>query len=318
MDASEFETTLNDIETRLDRLKALYEQWFQGIERIEPQIPRKEVDRRIAMLRREQPRNTALRFRFQQLLQRYTMLATYWQRVARQIEEGTYRRDVMRLREKRIAARGRSGRPSAPPRRDSGSTDLSAVYDDEIESALSMFDDAMSISPKAPDTLPSPAPTSDRPVSVPALPRAPSIAARFARPRSSAPPAASKPTSLLAPASASPAPTPNASLPASAPKSALPVTAPSLAPKPPAVSVPAPASSLKPKAVPPPPPAASLAPRSMPAAPPNTSLKPAPNNSTAPRPIPPRPPPRMPSTGAPGQGPSLRPAPPLPKPPAKK
>mgnify|MGYP003388486578 CR=1 FL=1 len=97
MDANEFESSVKDIETRLDRLKALYEQWFQGLERLEPMIPRKEVDRRIAQLRREHPRNTALRFRFQQLLQRYTTLTTYWLRVARQIEEGTYRRDVMRL-----------------------------------------------------------------------------------------------------------------------------------------------------------------------------------------------------------------------------
>lgn len=299
MDANEFEITLGDIETRLDRLKALYEQWFQGIERIEPQIPRKEIDRRIALLRREHPRNTALRFRFQQFLQRYTTLANYWQRVARQIEEGTYRRDVMRLREKRIAARGRSGRPSAPPRSDSPRGKIVDAYDDEIESALSVFDDAMSMSPKAPDTVPSPAPTSDRPVSVPASPRAPSIAARFARPRSSAPPAASI------------APSPQGSL---APPSLAP---PSLAPRP-AVSMPAPAASLKPKAVPPPPPAASLVPRPIPTAPPNTSLKPGALNSTAPRPIPPPPPPRMPSTGAPGAGPSLRPAPPLPKPPVKK
>ncbi|MBK8171741.1 MAG: hypothetical protein IPK60_15525 [Sandaracinaceae bacterium] len=159
MDANEFESSVKDIETRLDRLKALYEQWFQGLERLEPMIPRKEVDRRIAQLRREHPRNTALRFRFQQLLQRYTTLTTYWLRVARQIEEGTYRRDVMRLREKRIAARNRSGRPSAPSMEVPIELDLEGEamasegfagggdLDAEIDGALSIFDEAM----RAPD-----------------------------------------------------------------------------------------------------------------------------------------------------------------------
>ena len=85
MESVEFEALLNDVETRLDRLKALYEQWFQGIERLEPTIARKELDRRMVLLRKEQPRNTALRFRFQTLVQRYTTLQTYCVRVGRQI-----------------------------------------------------------------------------------------------------------------------------------------------------------------------------------------------------------------------------------------
>jgi hypothetical protein len=56
-------------------------------------------------LRRAQPRNTALRFRFNTLYQRYTTLQSYWSRVSRQIEEGTYRRDVMRARKRREEAR---------------------------------------------------------------------------------------------------------------------------------------------------------------------------------------------------------------------
>ena len=35
MEAPEFDATLKDLETRLDRLKALYEMYFQGIERME-------------------------------------------------------------------------------------------------------------------------------------------------------------------------------------------------------------------------------------------------------------------------------------------
>src|SRR6185295_3768169 len=96
MEASAIERELEDLETRIERLRALYEQYFMGIEKLEPQIPRKEVDRRIHLLRKEQIRNTALRFKFQMLIQRYNTLQQYWARITREIENGTYRRDVMR------------------------------------------------------------------------------------------------------------------------------------------------------------------------------------------------------------------------------
>jgi hypothetical protein len=105
MEVSEFERTLDDCEVRLDRLRALYEQYFQGLERLEPLIPKKELHRRVQLLRGNIPRNTRLRFRFQQLVSKYTTYQSYWMRVARQIEEGTYRRDIMKARRKREEAR---------------------------------------------------------------------------------------------------------------------------------------------------------------------------------------------------------------------
>lgn len=98
MDTKEFELALNDLETRVDRLRALYENWFRGYEKTEPQVARKDVERRVYGLRKELPRNTALRFRYHQLYQRYTTLANYWQRTAKQIEEGTYRLQLQRMR----------------------------------------------------------------------------------------------------------------------------------------------------------------------------------------------------------------------------
>lgn len=105
MDPKDFSTELSDLEVKLERLRALYDLHFQGIERLPPTVPRKEVDRKIYMLRKELPRNAATRFRFQQLVQRYTVYTTLWSRTARQIEEGTYRRDLMRARKKREQAR---------------------------------------------------------------------------------------------------------------------------------------------------------------------------------------------------------------------
>ena len=115
MSPKEFEALLSDAGVQLTRLKHLYDQWFQGIERAEPLIPKKQFDRSLAMLRKNQPRNTVLRFKTQQLVQRYTAMQTYWRRVGRQIEEGTYRRDLMKARRRREAARveRKSARPAA-------------------------------------------------------------------------------------------------------------------------------------------------------------------------------------------------------------
>lgn len=96
MDTSEAEKELSELETRIERLRALYEQYFLGLEKLEPLIARKDVDRRIWVLRREQLRNTGLRFKFQMLIQRYNSFQQYWGRILREIENGTYRRDVVR------------------------------------------------------------------------------------------------------------------------------------------------------------------------------------------------------------------------------
>src|SRR5262245_57130106 len=100
MDQRHYETMLPDAELRLRRLRTLYDHWLHGIQRTEPQQQRAEVERMINEMRPQPQRNTALRFRFNQLVQRYTTFNTYWQRIARQIEEGTYKRDVLRARQR--------------------------------------------------------------------------------------------------------------------------------------------------------------------------------------------------------------------------
>jgi hypothetical protein len=113
---AEVEVALEELENRLERLRALYEQYFMGIERIEPAIPRKDVDRRIYVLRREKIRNTAKRFKLQTIISRYNTFQQYWQRICREIEAGTYKRHVIRAERiapgqmLTIAARKRLGR----------------------------------------------------------------------------------------------------------------------------------------------------------------------------------------------------------------
>lgn len=119
MTPDEFDQFLEDLETRLERLRSLYEQYFMGMERIEPTVARKDVDRRFWLLRREKVRNTARRFRLQMLTQRYNTLQQYWQRTCREIENGTYRRHRLKA-ERTIGALDRptgaaASAPTHPP-----------------------------------------------------------------------------------------------------------------------------------------------------------------------------------------------------------
>lgn len=96
MKLQEIEAQISELEDRVDRLRALYDQYFSGIEKLEPLILRKEVDRRLWALRKMQIRNTALRFKLQTIVQRYNTFQQHWARICRDIENGTYRRDVAR------------------------------------------------------------------------------------------------------------------------------------------------------------------------------------------------------------------------------
>jgi hypothetical protein len=97
---TEIETLVSELELAVDRVRSLYEQYFMGIEKLEPTVPRKDVDRRIHLLRKEQIRNTAQRFRFQMIIQRYNTYQTHWQRICREIESGTYKRHLIRAQQR--------------------------------------------------------------------------------------------------------------------------------------------------------------------------------------------------------------------------
>ncbi|KPK14773.1 MAG: hypothetical protein AMJ62_11715 [Myxococcales bacterium SG8_38] len=154
MTPKDFEILLSDAEVQLSRIKHLYEQWFQGIERLEPQIARKQFDRTLHELRKVKPRNTALRFRYNTLIQRYTTLQTYWRRVARQIEEGTYRRDLLRARRRRDAARAE--REAARRRRSSSPVELDPDQDVDVDAIISEASQRL-------DALKAPQPSADAP-----------------------------------------------------------------------------------------------------------------------------------------------------------
>jgi len=181
MDPKEFDELLSDVETRLDRLRALYENWFRGYEKLEPQIARKDVERRVYQLRKDLPRNTSLRFRYNTLFQRYTTLTSYWQRTAKQIEEGTYRLQLQRLRRKHERQRELGGSsPDSSERRD-GELPKAQSYELSLDEQLDVKDllDDLELDAVA-RAVDAPGPHSEPPPAI--APAAPRAVATFAKP----------------------------------------------------------------------------------------------------------------------------------------
>jgi hypothetical protein len=247
VESTELEKNIGDLEVAIDRLRSLYDQYFMGIEKLEPGVPRKDVERKIQALRKEQIRNTALRFRFQMILQRYNTFQSYWQRICRDIENGTYRRGLVRtgLRASHEARLAAAAEPAAPEEQTSpeGAAPQPSPHhprrtvEEDLARALAELDeDFAPPRPKAAAGGGPPAKPGARPPSSPPSPRPP---------RAAPPPVAA------------PAPTTKAQAPAPPGRPA---------------ATPPPAPPIRPAAAPPPAPAPQVGP---PAAPPVARAPPA-------------------------------------------
>src|SRR3954449_10517292 len=93
------------MERKLDRLRGLYESFFMGIERAPPNVARRDMNRLILEMQQEPISNASLRFRFQSMIQRWVLMTAYWNRTLREIESGTFRRDVARA-QRHLAEKG--------------------------------------------------------------------------------------------------------------------------------------------------------------------------------------------------------------------
>ncbi|MCP4445302.1 MAG: hypothetical protein GY811_08160 [Myxococcales bacterium] len=97
---------LDDLHRRIDRCKVLFEQYFLGIQKTAPNQLHVKLERRIRELTQLHIRNTGQRYRFTTLSQKFASYNTYWKRTMRQIEAGTYIRDMARL-ERKVARTGK-------------------------------------------------------------------------------------------------------------------------------------------------------------------------------------------------------------------
>ena len=95
---------LDRLENKISELRVLYEQYFVEILPLSPDKQQKEIVALIRKLLHAPFKNSQTRFRLRVLVQRYQTYATYWERVQKQKEEGTYSRDLFKaeMREKML------------------------------------------------------------------------------------------------------------------------------------------------------------------------------------------------------------------------
>ena len=95
--AEVIEELIDQLDSTLDRVKVLYEQFFLGMQKQPPTHLHTDVERKLRDLTQMQIRNTALRYRFATLQQKFGSYNTYWRRTLRQIENGTYARNLAKI-----------------------------------------------------------------------------------------------------------------------------------------------------------------------------------------------------------------------------
>lgn len=174
---------LEDLQQRVERLKILYEQYFMGLQKLQPLVPRREIQRKMTELAQTSGnfRSTKHRFLFNMLNQRWQSYTTYWNRTCAQMENGTYYRDVARA--KRNAAKRAMEMPeTTQARRDIERDAATGADSDKMFDAGEMFagadadidsmfdqiaDTRASSGPPMPASMPPPSRAADLPTTPP-------------------------------------------------------------------------------------------------------------------------------------------------------
>jgi hypothetical protein len=89
---------IDELDEGITNLQVLYEKYFLGIDRRPPEQERKKVSTRMRELRTTMVKNTALKFRIQTLFAKLISFERMWDRTLREMEEGTYKRDVFKAK----------------------------------------------------------------------------------------------------------------------------------------------------------------------------------------------------------------------------
>jgi hypothetical protein len=104
---------LRVIENKLNMLKLDYERYFLGTRPREPVILRQEMQKFFTQWANMPIQNTAMRFRFNSLNSRYQAMKRQWDGILRQMEAGTYKRDLFKAKMRGTGTMTPKQRPAA-------------------------------------------------------------------------------------------------------------------------------------------------------------------------------------------------------------
>ena len=150
-DKEELEADVQRLEESVEELKVRYEMYFLGSERREPVRDREELKRQIVRMKGAFTRNAALRFRIQSLHARYHSYERLWLRAGREREEGTYRRDLFKLR-----LHGKRAPAAAPGKLETEDVDVSDLAAPETSAPAAAGPAVASPAPAARPAAPAP------------------------------------------------------------------------------------------------------------------------------------------------------------------
>lgn len=131
------------LEEALETLRIHHEKYFLGLIRKPPTEERGAVRSAILKLKSGFVRNTAVRFRVASLHNRYLSYERMWDRTLREMEEGTYRRDLFKARLRRaevedpIAKRAGATAAGARPPDDGANADAEGAAPSPASAAAS-------------------------------------------------------------------------------------------------------------------------------------------------------------------------------------
>lgn len=139
---------IDQLESKIARLKAEYEQYFMRLLKREPAKLRDEVDRLILQYSTKKITNTSLKFRYNSIAAKYSSYKQYWSRILRAIEEGTYQRDAAQSPSSGgpAAAPAPGAQPGAPAAGTATNADLAEVYKKYLEAKAACNEPAGAVS----------------------------------------------------------------------------------------------------------------------------------------------------------------------------
>ncbi len=148
----------------LAALRAKFDRYFHDLEK---KCPSNDIDsfrKRMLALKAEAHHNTALKFRIQGIIQKFQTYERLWQKTIREIEEGTCKRDLLRLKRKKNKHSGQSDPADSNKNASKSKKDLEVDVDVDLNGFCSPSQARSSDSPCAncikPNAHPSPLPPS--------------------------------------------------------------------------------------------------------------------------------------------------------------
>jgi len=97
---SEVAQELDEAEAQLHALRGQYEQFFMGMEKRPPVWAHEQFRKRLKEMKTAPAKNVGLTFRYQSLQASLVTYERLWSRTLQEMEDGTYRRDLFKLRRK--------------------------------------------------------------------------------------------------------------------------------------------------------------------------------------------------------------------------